>query len=433
MAEKVKDANLQEKEVQVVHGDIYADGFKDRLTGKPIVSGSVDTSKLATIHNYEEGTVLTTDILDEVKSGDIVKVNQLEFVVNNKVNQTPRSITGKCIGQIVGDSITIYELNWEVGEELEPITKKLDVSDEFDADITIQVATSGDSTFGDAITYEEWATKSKAKQYQAGTIIKFNNLYKGQSYRLIATDLTHGEGTEWQFYDMPIGRSQLGLPFDAQDFGDGGAAGLQGYLDGDDTYIYPSNMHGYQSAVELQNALNHIFESLPYKLKRDIRLTPVDCYVKRLYRSDDYGPIGDVSSGDYIKYDGEGEASLLYTRSYQHLYCLSAQEVGNDVSEGYSTDFPSRVEEMEWDDQAGEYVGTGNYVFVEGQTHDYFSAGNGSAATAKRIRYFEEEPMWYWLRSSCLSYSNSWGFVSDYGIVDSYAYYYFGVAPAFRV
>ena len=106
----------------------------------------VDLTHYAKIHNYEEGIVLTEAILADVKSGDIIKMANLEFVVNNKVNQTPRSITGKCIGQIIGDSITIYELDWEIGEELEPITKKLDVSDEFDRDVTIQVATSGDST-----------------------------------------------------------------------------------------------------------------------------------------------------------------------------------------------------------------------------------------------------------------------------------------------
>lgn len=79
-----------------------------------------DTSKFAQVHNFEEATILTDDILAEVKSGDIVKVANMEFVVNNKVNQSPRSITGKMVGVISGTSITIAKLDWVKGEELEP-------------------------------------------------------------------------------------------------------------------------------------------------------------------------------------------------------------------------------------------------------------------------------------------------------------------------
>lgn len=419
MADKVKDTKLEEKEELVIHGSIFADEFRNRQTGKRIEESTEPTENFVKVHNFEEGTVLTDDILSEVKSGDIVKMANMEFVVNNKVNQTPRSITGKMIGSIVGDSITIYELNWVLGEALEPVEKKLDVSDELDRDVTVQVATSGDSTFGDAISYEEWATKSKAKQYAAGTIVKFNNLFKGQDFRLIVTDLTHGEGTEWQFYDMPMKEVHLGLPFDAQDFGDGGAAGLQGYLNGDDTYIYPSNKHGYTSAVELQNALNHIFEGLPYKLKRDIRLTEVQTYIPRTCVTDDYSELKDYSTGDWVA--NEGPDALGYSKTKQHLYCLSAVEVGY-----VGNDFPTTIE---YDD--GEEVQT---IAVDGVKHDYFETGNEQSALSKRIRYCNNEVWFYWLRSPYLPGSSNWGYVGGNGnVYTSTTNDYIGVAPAFRV
>lgn len=418
----IKDANLQEKEVQVVKGVIFADEFRNRQTGKRIEESSEpfpDISNCARIHSFDEDTILTDEILSQVKSGDIVRMANMEFVVNNKVNQSPRSITGKMVGSITGDSITIYELDWVEGQALNPVSKKLDVSDEFDRDVTVQVATNGDSTFGTAISYEEWATKSKAKQYTAGTIIKMNEIFKGQSLRLIATDLTHGDGTEWQFYDMPVKYCQLGLPYDAQDFGDGGAAGLQGYLDGDDTYIYPSNMHGYMSATGLLDSLQQIFNGLPYKLKRDIRLTELDCYVKRICHSDDYGNIEDYSTGLYVQY--EGESALNYTKQSQKLYCLSAAEMGYT-----GEDFPTTAEY----DNGEETVN----IAVEGVKHDYFETGNDGTALTKRIRYFGNETWNYWLRSSYLSGSGIWGIVGNYGDVNSNtADVYGGVAPAFRV
>ena len=77
----------------------------------------------ATVHEFDEGTVLTDAILSKVKSGDIVKVLQMEFVVNNKVNQSPRSITGSMVGSFTDDLIILVKLNWVKGEELEPTMK----------------------------------------------------------------------------------------------------------------------------------------------------------------------------------------------------------------------------------------------------------------------------------------------------------------------
>lgn len=79
-----------------------------------------ELSKRATIHNFEEATILTDEILAKVKSGDIVKMASMEFVVNNKVNQTPRSITGKIVDVATEATLTIIILNWVKGQALEP-------------------------------------------------------------------------------------------------------------------------------------------------------------------------------------------------------------------------------------------------------------------------------------------------------------------------
>lgn len=81
---------------------------------------AADATKTSTIHNFEEATILTDKILEEVKSGDIVKVNQMEFIVNNKPNENPRSITGTLVGEATESSVTIIKLNWIKGAALEP-------------------------------------------------------------------------------------------------------------------------------------------------------------------------------------------------------------------------------------------------------------------------------------------------------------------------
>ena len=77
---------------------------------------------LVAVHDFAEGTVLTNAILEQVKSGDIVKMANMEFVVNNKVNQTPRSITGQIVGVATESSLSIIKLDWVKGQELEPTT-----------------------------------------------------------------------------------------------------------------------------------------------------------------------------------------------------------------------------------------------------------------------------------------------------------------------
>lgn len=81
---------------------------------------SLPISNVSRIHNFEENTILTETILSQVKSGDIVKVNQMEFVVNNKPNESPRSITGKMVTSITTTSISVAVLEWVFEEQLSP-------------------------------------------------------------------------------------------------------------------------------------------------------------------------------------------------------------------------------------------------------------------------------------------------------------------------
>ena len=418
MANKLKDSHLEEKEQLIVEGTILADEFRDRKTGKLIGAGGSSEGSVA-IHNFAEGTILTEEILSKVKSGDILKVNNMEFVVNNKTNQTPRSITGKMIGAVSESTITIIELDWVIGEELEPTITQVSGGG-VDTDVSVHISTDSGSTWGDAISWSELWTKCHNKQYTVGTMMKIVNFYKGFDIRFIATDLTHGSGTEWQFYDMITPYVHLGLPFDAQDFGDGGAAGLQGYLDGEDTYIYPSNKHGYTSAVNLQNTLLALFNNAPHEFKRLVNLTPIDCDILRTCVTDDYSELKDYSVADWIQY--EGPDSLDYGKTYQHFYCLSASEMGYQGNE-----FPTTVE---WND--GEEV---TDVYLEGEKHDYFEYGNEEqSALSKRIRYYNGNAHWYWLRSPYLPNSYSWGIVYNGGYAsDGYTYICSGVAPAFRI
>lgn len=79
-----------------------------------------DATKFASIHEYEEGTVLTATILGQLKSGDIIKVGNAEFVIDIQVEEETHTITGKMIGSASSDSLSIADLEWTEGEELQP-------------------------------------------------------------------------------------------------------------------------------------------------------------------------------------------------------------------------------------------------------------------------------------------------------------------------
>ena len=128
----VKDVKVEEKE-QLVCDVVFASEFRNKETGKRIEESTdpfPDLSSYVKVHEFEEGTILTDAILAKVKSGDIVKVLQMEFVVNNKVNESPRCITGQMLGAVTSSSISVITLNWVKGSELEPTLTTITIPSE---------------------------------------------------------------------------------------------------------------------------------------------------------------------------------------------------------------------------------------------------------------------------------------------------------------
>ena len=80
------------------------------------------------VHVFDEGTVLTDAILSQVKSGDIIKIDQTEMIVNNKPLSNPRKITGHCIASVTASALSIYSIDWSYGEELEEVLTIYNIS-----------------------------------------------------------------------------------------------------------------------------------------------------------------------------------------------------------------------------------------------------------------------------------------------------------------
>lgn len=117
--ERLQEAVVNTEPKESVVNTITVDEVKD-IAKKENENTPVLPENVAQIHNFEESTILTDEILAKVKSGDIVKVLQMEFIVNNKINQSPRSITGSIVGAALENSLTILKLDWVKGEALEP-------------------------------------------------------------------------------------------------------------------------------------------------------------------------------------------------------------------------------------------------------------------------------------------------------------------------
>ena len=100
MAEKVKDANLQEKEVQVVHGDIYADSFRDRLTGKEIGDGG-GLTKVKVSDIDSEGQSKGEAIVSDGDGGAEWHKTPLEYEVENITSISSATIEKLKAGDVV--------------------------------------------------------------------------------------------------------------------------------------------------------------------------------------------------------------------------------------------------------------------------------------------------------------------------------------------
>lgn len=91
--------------------------------------------KACIIHQEQEGTILTNHRWSAYKTGDILKVNNMQFIVN--VFETTgegayKGVTGTMVGAVTANSITIASLDWRtVGEgytELHPTLTTLTIS-----------------------------------------------------------------------------------------------------------------------------------------------------------------------------------------------------------------------------------------------------------------------------------------------------------------
>lgn len=412
MANKVKDTRLEEKDVVVIHGAVMADEFRFRETGKLLGGGEgpddlVTQEELeeavrdkATIHTFEEGTILTDDILAKVKSGDIVKVLQMEFLVNNKPNQTPRIITGKMIGVVEDDSISFIELNWVKGQALEPVAKTVETGEKLDSDVTVEISTDGGTTYADPISLKDFISNCESGTVYTtdGIIARISNLIDKQTYRLVligrrhdalASDDTTLVETTWQFLDMPEHQCRLGLPFNVIDWGSTmGRAYANAYLDGTNENAltwYPSNRGGYITAVGLLNVLHTIYEGLPILLKRAIKTVRKPFNIPRQTRS--------IAANGGTETDNSATGYIA-----QKLFHLSATENGS------------------------------NSYGAEGTLYPYLNTASA------RIRYYNGAAAYYWLRTPLPARSNGWVCVTgDGSLITSTTDYYIGVAPAFCI
>lgn len=92
-------------------------------------------SYYARIHKAFEGVTLTDAIWSGFKTGDILKVNNMQFIINvfeTTGESAYKGVTGTMVGAVTANSITIVTLDWRtVGEgytELEPTLTTLTIS-----------------------------------------------------------------------------------------------------------------------------------------------------------------------------------------------------------------------------------------------------------------------------------------------------------------
>jgi hypothetical protein len=302
----------------------------------------------------------------------------------------------------------------------------------------VQVSTDGGETYGSGIALEEFIGKCENGEYASnvGAIARITKLINGQTMRIRLIGVNHdvlantdlGElepngtkaKTTWQFLDMPIQKVNLGLPFDAQDFDS-----VADFVGGEDYYSYPSNKHGYTSAVGLLNAMQEIYNALPFELQKAIKMVRKDCYISRICHSDDYSDVQDCSTSYFIENENDRYGSCISAK----LFCLSASELGMTHSTNESDDdqFPYDCKDTEE-----------NTVNLEGKKYAFFDEtpqnNQSESARNKRICYYNGSAWYYWLRSPVLLGADGWGHCGDGGYVsyDS-TLVSFGVAPAFCI
>lgn len=237
---------------------------------------------------------------------------------------------------------------------------------------------------GSKITMADFVANCKKGSYNViGTEATIENFISGKTVtvRLIGTnhdvDALIGSTikTTWECVTT-LCKSSLGLPFDYYDNQSSGTT-------------YPSNMHGYRTAADLQTTLNAIFGMLEPELQRGIVLASKPCYVKRRYRttSGDQGAIENVAC---------------------HLFLLSATEIG---------------------------AGTNTWFETEGKPYAYYADLNSVDSVETREKLdMNGSSDWYWLRTAYKSSPSNWMYVSEGGnVYGNYTSSSGGASPAFCI
>lgn len=321
------------------------------------------------------------------------------------------------------------------------------------ADSVIQVSTDGGTTYGDPITPAVWLALIEEDEYAAGTIFKITKIFNGKTMRFIVLGTHHdvlsntdaGElepsgdtaHITLQFYDMPFGKVNLGLPYEEEKTGN-----VRCNADRDTDIsdcpevtidpIYPSNMHGYQSAVGLRQAEQAAYDGLAPWLKAAIKTVRKDIFIPEIDDGDNYEMFDSTST--VIAMENDRYGSQVDCK----MFSLSAAEVGiiPNPSDSGNDPFPYRVNAPVYDEDLEEEVMTptnleGKKYALFNETYPYTSETEGDR---RRPRYWNNQLWYYWLRTPFVLGSSSWGVVDyDGGVYDYGTYDRNGVAPAFCI
>lgn len=321
------------------------------------------------------------------------------------------------------------------------------------AESLILVSTDGGETYGDPITPAMWLALIEDDEYEPGTIFKITKIFNGKTMRFIVLGTHHdvlsntdagevepnGETAHitLQFYDMPFGKVNLGLPYEEEKTGN-----VRCNADRDTDIsdcpevtidpIYPSNMHGYHSAVGLRQAEQAAYDGLAPWLKAAIKTVRKDIFIPEIDDGDNYEMFDSTST--VITMENDRYGSQVDCK----MFSLSAAEVGiiPNPSDNGNDPFPYRVNAPVYDEDLEEEVMTptnleGHKYALFTETYAFTSEQEGQR---KRPRYWKDELWYYWLRSPFVLDSYDWGIVSVDGGVNGYiTSNYIGVAPAFCI
>lgn len=76
------------------------------------IEQSGDTNLYAKVHHYDEGDELTAEILNSIKDGDIICVNQMSFLIK-KTNLTTHYLIHSALVFTANGGATLVQLDWD--------------------------------------------------------------------------------------------------------------------------------------------------------------------------------------------------------------------------------------------------------------------------------------------------------------------------------